>query len=327
MKKIIYSCAGEGRGHVTAVIAISQFLIDKLEIVFVAPPSVSSLLREQFPNNKVYDVPGLAFPLTKGRINIPKTIIYSAGILFGRARTVHQMKEIIIKEKIDTVICDFEPYTAYASTELGVPLFHINHPGIVLERVSFRPEILLAKLGAFLIMGSYGQKTAFYSFFNGQLGPIIRKEILELTPEDGNHFLVYLNPHMKKYFLRIAKNFPQYQFKFFPNPQEDYLEALRTCKAVIAPGGHQTISEAIVLKKPILAYPIPSQYEQILNVKMLNYSGRGFGGNPKKLKKSFIEFLNWLPGFPYPQKGHNTFRLHDDTSTAVKEILDFIENH
>lgn len=331
MKKkqtIIYSLAGEGKGHVTAVVAIASSLIKDYEIIFIAPSTVTPILKEAFPKNQIIEVPGLFFPVNKkGRIKVIPLCIYSAGILINRKRTVYQMKQIILQNTVSAIINDFEPYTAYAANDLGTPLFHLNHPGIVLQRLSFRPLNLLSKLGAILIMGGYGTKTAFYSFYGGQVGPIVRQSVLKLKPIKKEHFLVYLNPHMKKNFLKIASAFPQYEFKFFPNPNEDYLEALRSCKAIIAPAGHQMICEALVLDKPILTFPIPTQYEQHLNAKMIEFAGRGFRGNPKKLKKSFEDFLTWMDGYPYAPVGHTKFTFSDETPKAVNLIKEFISEN
>lgn len=325
-KKIIYSCAGEGRGHVTTVIGIAQYIKNDYDIIFMCPKTVSFLLREAFPDNRVIEIPGLTFIRVNGKINMSKTIQYAAKIMMSRARHVRQITSVMKEENVCAVINDFEPYTAYAANNLRIPLLHINHPGIILQRASFSPEILLGKLGSILIMFP-GKQTLIYSFFDGDIGPVVRKQIKDLKPETGDHFLVYLSPDMKKNFLQIAKKFPQYDFRFFPNPEEDYLEAFRTCRAIIAPGGHQTMCEALILKKPMLCFPIPNQYEQMLNCKMLGYSGRGMIGNTKNPEKSFKEFLKWLENFPYEPKGHAKFRFEDDTEKAVKLVKDFIRTY
>ena len=47
--------------------------------------------------------------------------------------------------------------------------------------------------------------------------------------------------------------------------KENFLEYINSSKAIITFGGHNTISEAVVLKKPCLVFPVPNYIEQIIN--------------------------------------------------------------
>ena len=57
--------------------------------------------------------------------------------------------------------------------------------------------------------------------------------------------------------------------------QENFLEYLNESVGVITLGGHNTLAEAVVLKKPSLVFPVPNYIEQVLNGYELEKNGLG----------------------------------------------------
>lgn len=323
-KVIAYSCAGEGRGHATGMIAVSQLLSKDYKIVFFAPSTVIQLVQEAFSSNPIYEIPSLNFAMEEGKINLTGTIKINSKQALSSYRVVRNIAKQMEDEGVEAVVSDFEPFTALAANYNQIPLLHLNHPGIVLRRFSLRPDAVVARAGAGLMMPP-AQRTLITSFFEGEVGPIIRKEIRHLKPETKNHFLIYVKENTKKIIEKIENKFPQYEFCYFPDPQKDFVECLRTCKAVIAPGGHQMISEALHLNKPILVFPLENQYEQRLNAKMLNLSGRGLRGSINDVAGSIDQFIKWIEHYPTSHKNEIRFCFKDDTPKAVSEIKKFIK--
>jgi UDP-N-acetylglucosamine:LPS N-acetylglucosamine transferase len=63
--------------------------------------------------------------------------------------------------------------------------------------------------------------------------------------------------------------------RFEPFSETAFLDALASCAYVACGGGHTVISEALFFRKPVLSFPIPSQYEQMLNARYLERLGFG----------------------------------------------------
>lgn len=323
-KRVAYSCAGEGRGHVTTLIAISQFLVDSWDVVFFCPGTVKKIVEETFPNNKVIEVPGLFMNMRDEQVHLSRTIMYSTFKLFQSPILFHKVAKILKAEKIEAVISDFEPYTAYAANHLKIPLLSLNHVGILLRDTSKEFSATMARLATRLIM-PIGTKCLLTSFYNGDVGPILRKVIRDMEPTRGDFFLCYVRPSIKEKVMEVAKDFPYFKFRFFPDANLDFFESLRTCKGVITLGGHQMISESLHLEKPLLVFPLENQYEQILNGKMLEKSGRGLVGNILDIRGSLVAFERWIGDFPHPLQGEgNNFCLKDDTPHVVSEVKAFL---
>ena len=116
---------------------------------------------------------------------------------------------------------------------------------------------------------------------------------------------------------------PGIRYKVFPDPKDDFITALSGCRGVITNAGHQLLSEALHLEKPILAIPMEGQFEQKLNAEMLKQSGRGVGGRTDTIRESLEEFFEFVeifsPAVPAVSPGTH-FCLRDDTETAASLI-------
>ena len=87
--------------------------------------------------------------------------------------------------------------------------------------------------------------------------------------------LRYLKPLYRELLLPLLDRLGRDRFKVFPDPKADYAEALATARALVAPAGHQSISEALALGKPVFAIPVEGQFEQELNARKLRETGFG----------------------------------------------------
>jgi uncharacterized protein (TIGR00661 family) len=79
---------------------------------------------------------------------------------------------------------------------------------------------------------------------------------------------------------------------FKPFSEAGFITDLATCRAVIAGGGFTLMGEAVFLGKPMLAIPLDSQFEQLLNARYLEREGFGMwaesAGDPGVLPR-FLE--------------------------------------
>ncbi|HDQ14962.1 MAG TPA: hypothetical protein ENN41_09140 [Sediminispirochaeta sp.] len=163
------------------------------------------------------------------------------------------------------------------------------------------------------------------SFYQGDVGPIIRREIREAQPETGDFFLVYLHESMRPQVVEeLEKRGLKHQV--FPQPGEDFVAALASCRGVITNAGHQLLSETLHLKKPVLSLPFEKQYEQTLNAKMLEKSGRGIVGRLTSLEEYLDKYLSFTEHFDpsyRPSEAGVHFRLEDDSRRAI----DLLQRH
>lgn len=325
--KIAYSFAGEGKGHVARTVAIAKKLSHKLDILFFSPPTVKDFLLEHIPHAKIVDIKCLGFVQKGHKIDYYETMQTNMDHLKNQnwTKEIARLADILKEEKISAVISDFEPYLAHAAALAERPCLNINHPGIVLKYFSLAPDAILAQMVAMFMMPP-AQKNLICSFFDGDIGPIIRDEIQDIIPRKEDFYLLYAKKASRKEMIHALED-NHIPYKVFPNKDDNFVEALSACKAVIAPAGHQLLSEALFLQKPVLAFPQQGQFEQRLNAKMLQLSGRGMEGNAANIASSVAGFVKQIDSFPQKAKSRNRFNFFNDTLRAARSIMDFASQY
>ncbi len=166
--------------------------------------------------------------------------------------------------------------------------------------------------------------------------PILRQEIIEATPTQGNHSIVYQTTKTNKKLIPALHGCPNEQFIYYGDEEErqdknilykkfsaeEFIADLASAKAVITNGGFTLISEAIFLHKPILCNPIEKHYEQFLNSEMV--TKLGYGKTIHTISAEEIQlFLDQIPTYQknlaeYQQTGNE--KLFAQLETLLKKI-------
>lgn len=322
-KRLAFSCAGEGFGHIVRIVALSERLADEYDIVYFVPDTVTDFLWKHLGRVKTIIIPSFRFVLENHSIDYVKTAAGNISYLFQFKKIISKIRTQLTGCGIDAVICDFEPFVSRAAVSLGLPLMNFSHPGILIKTLPLTPAGIISRLvSKFMTPGA--QVNAFCSFYNGETGPVIRNEIRAQKPSAGTYFLVYTKQDSRRKMLELLKIFPSYRFEVFPGNTGDFAESLAGCRGVIAPAGHQLISEALYLGKPILAFPQKGQYEQTVNARMLQKSGRGMYGRAGHAVQDMKKFFSLIDKFPFPADPFERFCFTDDTPHVIDLIHRFV---
>jgi hypothetical protein len=285
---------------------------------------VSPLLRQKYPEGDINEVPYLELKKKNHQIHYPDTLAANSRYLFQAPRIIQDLSEAFKARRVTALISDFEPFSVHAAAAAGIPALNLNHPGIVLKHPSIRPEALAAQTVAQLMMPP-AQENLICSFYDGDLGPILRKELRKITCTKGNYFVVYTKEDSRQRMMKALGPYRSLSFQFFPDETRNFDQALGACRGVIAPGGHQILSEALALGKPVLAFPQKGQYEQLLNARMLVESGWGIQGDMHSPETGLKRFLDVIDSFPLPAREPHRFKLEDATEEAAARLNTFVE--
>ena len=352
MGKIFYSVSGEGRGHATRVRAVVEDLRDKHEIMIYAPAMAYDLLSQAYDNTdvQVRQIPGLCFYYTPRRkLNYLKTGWLGLVHLVKFPQLIHRLQEDIEKEQPDLVITDFEPSLPRAARQCGVPFISLNHQHFLLTYDLRSLPIPLRLQAAFMstfVSAFYRDqaRTIVSSFYFPplrpdcqnvqQIGVLLRPEILQATPETGDHVVAYLRrsasanvydtlakcQHEVRVYGLGAR--PSYgSLRFFDIDVFRFVEDLATSRALISTAGNQLVGESLFLGKPVLAMPEDGNYEQQINAHFLQQSGGGVACDMEQLDGSIMHrFLN---AFQDIGRSINRKRLYGNPA-AVKAISEFM---
>jgi len=327
MAKIAYGVSGEGSGHSSRSREIISHLLNRgHKVKVVSYDRGVTNLKNDFD---VFEIEGLHIDSTNNKVSVLGTFKDNFQRLSKGHRKFQALRwEVFKKLSPDCVITDFEPMTAYLANHYGLPLISIDNqhrmrymaypmpPGLKKDSIITKNIIrtLVPKPDVSLITTFYFGKTTNNRSFC--FPPILRKEVLSLTPEKGQYILVYLTSGFQSFVDKLHR-FPRERFIVygydksveesnitFKSPSRDgFLKDLAGCRAVMATAGFTLMTESLYLRKPFMALPMRGQFEQELNGYLL--AKLGYGKNIRSINYDAV----------------SSFLYHiDDYADALSEI-------
>ena len=333
MANILYGVNGEGAGHSTRSREVIAHLVSAGHNVHVA--SFDRGLQNLGAEFEVTEIYGFRFAYVNNRVRYNRTIAKNLFTAPKAARSIHRLMKLADEWNIQLVITDFEPLTCHVGHRKHLPVITIDNQhcltnALVTYPKEFRRDAAAAKLVC-RMMTPRADASLVISFFTPQIKPgktktfvfppILRQEILEAKPAEGDGVLVYVTspaPELAKTLASVRAQFIAYGFGrdgregniSFKKPSlSGFLSDLVNAKAIIANAGFSLVTEALHLGKPYLAVPVAHQFEQTFNAYWL--ARMGYGAWWDELNKERVEsFLYNLPHYRdklvgYPRQGND----------------------
>ena len=159
------------------------------------------------------------------------------------------------------------------------------------------------------------------------------KKFLDLKPKKMDHVFIYQTSKSDETLLKILnkidckfivygfnvdKVVKNVTFRIFND--KHYYTDFAHAKAVIVNGGLTTITEAIYLKKPVLAIPIRGQFEQVFNAKTIEDLGLGLYIK-RTSEEGINKFLNNLDNYSKNLSKYSGMNNERILKKIDKEIL------
>jgi uncharacterized protein (TIGR00661 family) len=327
---ILYGVNGEGSGHSTRAKEVISHLQGRGHAVHVA--SFDRGLRnlsEDFPVTEIY---GFRFAYVNNQVRYRRTVAKNLATLPKASASVRQLVQLAEDRKIQLVITDFEPLCCHVAYKMGLPLISIDNQHCltntdVTPPKHFKSDATVARLvtrmmvpraNSYLVTSFFSAKVRKKNTF--LFAPILRQEILQAAPGEGERVLVYVTspaPELAQLLSSIRCPFTAYGFGregelgnvLYKKPSTDgFLRDLVGAKAIVANAGFSLVTEALHLGKPYLAVPVKHQFEQIFNAYWLDKMGYGAYW-PEINKERAESFLYNLPHYrqklaSYPREGN-----------------------
>lgn len=312
--RIIYGLSGQGFGHSARSKETIKHLISAGHDVKIFTYGQSLLLLEKDFKNRLFEIPGFILSYKNNRLIYSKTIWANAKKISHQAKYYSQISQEFSRFNPEVVITDFEPLTAMLAKTKNKPLISIdNQHQLTNTKIRVAKKHFKDFLADKLVVKSMVWGAKYYlvtSFFKTPItkkntflfAPIIRSEIINLQPTDGDYILVYegadfnqIMPILKQLDYKFLIFGPEKKpasgnltFKKFST--DEWLKDLAGAKAVIGTAGLSLICECIYLQKPYFALPIAKQVEQLINADYLKEMG--LGDFSEKLKpEELIKFM------------------------------------
>lgn len=300
--KFFFIVQGEGMGHSTQSLALRSILMQNGHTVS------QTYLGSHFsrPKNQLYgSLPheyfySPVFLKTKDRkgIDIYLTFLFNLLLAPLYIFTIVKLAWAIRKSGADAVVVFYDMIGQLASflSFSGKPVYTVSHhyflehPSFSFphdrksERFMLKAHSRIASLGAKKKLAlSFTRETDIVQKKLYVIPPLLRKEILEVTPVKGDHIHIYcLLPGFLDTISEMAGQIPGREFRvfmrevefreglpgnvrIFPVSGDEFLESIRTCGTVICTAGFETLAEAVYLDKHLMVVPSGSHYEQYCN--------------------------------------------------------------
>lgn len=327
--RIVYGVTGEGMGHATRSRVIIEHLLNRGHHVRVvvsgrAHAFLTDRLK-QHPGVSIHEISGLTLTYVDNRVDRTQSLLRNLKHAPKGVRANLKVYRRVAEGNFapHAVFSDFESWAALYATNHFLPVISIDnmqvinrceHDSSLLGGASF--DRRLAKLAVMAkIPGAFHYLITSFFFPTVSkkrttlVPPILRPEILSAKREPGNHILVYQTSDTNHELVERLKQLP-YEFRFYGMrrhenlgnvllknfSEQDFVDDLRTARAVISGGGFTLMSEAVSLGVPMLSIPVERQFEQVLNARYLEKLG--YGKLTETLDSATISaFLENLPSY------------------------------
>jgi uncharacterized protein (TIGR00661 family) len=313
--KILFLVQGEGRGHLTQAISMSQILkragheIAGVMVGNAVGRTIPVFFKEQI-NAPVYyfNAPNIVY--NGGEMNVKRTLLSLVTNLSKYIKSLRYLNRVIKEIQPDLIISFYETYSGLYNAVYGtkIPMICIAHQYLILHPDFTSPENrgisrLLINLNSRAASWKSSQKLAL-SFREIRslpdqklivVPPLLRQEVLDLHPVTENFFLVYMTHHsLSKHIIAWHSLHPDVRLHCFwdkaevPDEQQTdenltfhkinsqkYLSMLASCRALVTTAGFESVCEAMYLGKPVMMVPVPNHFEQECNALDGVISGAG----------------------------------------------------
>ncbi len=353
--RILYGVVGEGMGHATRSRVILDELVRDNDVHIVVSGRAREYLARQFAN--VHRIWGLSINYGGNSVRNFRTIVQNLrGAITGWPANIRAYFDVLSEFRPEVVVSDFESFSYLAGKALRIPVISLDNIQII-NRCAHSPALLGGWKPTFELTRSIVEaklpRCSHYlitTFFRPPLRrtrttlipPVLRPEVLAAKSERGEHLLVYQTANTNRALPEVLKRLGQptriYGLRrdltrdlvdenlvYRPFSEAQFIEDLRTARAVVAGGGFTLMSEAVYLHKPLLSVPVVGQFEQVLNalyLQKLNY-----GRYASKLTAAALEeFLTSVTSCEnalasYSQDGNqDAFRTLEVLLSEAKEI-------
>ncbi|MBX9783350.1 MAG: hypothetical protein K2X48_08670 [Chitinophagaceae bacterium] len=330
----VFAVQGEGRGHLTQAIATYELLTAKgheIKAVLIGSSKrreIPAFVKERIKAPIItYSSPNFVTDKNNKSIRLGKTILYNLVKWKLYRKSVQIIKNTLEDFKPDVVLNFYEPLIGLASFNKPI---HQNIISIAHQFIYLHPEFQFpeggnrsdkAAIKQYTKLTSKGSsKLIALSFYPLQQNiykniiispPLLRKEVQEQEPHNGNHLLVYvLNSGYMQDIINWNKKYPFVELHCFTDSatvkgkwqyndslcfhsldDKKFLRYMSASRGLVTTAGFESVCEAMYLNKPVLMVPVQGHFEQWCNSRDGAKAGAGIYSDAFTIDA----LLNYLP--------------------------------
>ncbi|MDR2385219.1 MAG: hypothetical protein LBD80_06110 [Tannerella sp.] len=357
--KFLFIVQGEGRGHLTQAISLAEMLRrhghEIVETLVGKSDSrdVPNFFKERIGTPvRVYDAPSFVFKKDGKHIDMLRTFLFNVNIVKIRkyGKSIEMIYKYVKSGAPDVVVNFYEllPGLTFLRYKIDIPLICTGHQ-FMLKHPDYRfgkedsQNMMILRLHALLTSIS-ATKILALSFYPMKeclreklvvMPPLLRAEVLELQPFDGDYVLGYMlntgyfnevrkwheeNPEVKLHFfwdkkdvedeLVVDENLTLHRIN-----DKKFLTYMSGCKGYITTAGFESVCEALFMNKALML--IPSHLEQEINAADALSINGGVAGDSFDLS-ILLNYIHERPSFDIESFRHWVLSAEE---LFIKELL------
>ena len=356
--RYLFIVQGEGRGHMTQAISLSQLL--KKSGHQIGAVLVGKNENRQIPSFfyekinapvQTFESPDFIMDKRNRGVHLLRSIITNLGKLKTFSASIRRIDEIVKEVKPDVIVNFYDLLTGlyYLRKKPSIPLITIGHqylllhPDFVFPKGRWTDKILLQFNTWF--SGRFALKQLALSFEKIRdvkniqvVPPLLRDEVKKIKPESGDFLLGYMlnsgyaeelaawhaeNGDIKLEFFWDNSKADETtevneQFRIHKINDQKFLKFMASCKAFASTAGFESICEAMYLNKPVMMVPTAGHYEQRCNALDASRAGAGISAN----KFNLTVLLEYIKNYRFD---HQRFKDWVDSADTIflEELTNF----
>jgi uncharacterized protein (TIGR00661 family) len=324
--RIHYGVLSQGQGHLNR----SAELIRAMRArghhvdVLVAGDSPPAYAKRALGDFDFLSLPNLA--LENGRLRYRRTARRFVGSLPRRALAVSRLASNFARRRVDLVISDWEPITAWAACLARAPSAGIAGQYRMTRTDAVGPSAPVDRALTLGLIESWTPGLSHYFAVSFSplsatrprtkvVSPVVDERVRALTPRRAGFFLAYLYTYPKDRVLAALRGLGRFRVygleaderhgdvTLCPTDRGSFINDLAACEGVIFNGSFQGVCEAASLGKPVLSIPFSGQYEEAFNAFQVERAGLGAAA-PRLGREAIAGFVRSArPLPPYQRDG------------------------
>lgn len=309
---LFFGVCSEGMGHATRAVPLVDALSRRYEVHLFCGGRVRSYLAARYP--RVHDIWHVRLCYRDNALLVRRTLGRHLVQLPWALASLRAVVRLGRRLGPVAILTDYECITSWAGGVLGCPVVALGNQPLLVHGALPPPPPHLAGAARVAAQAAawntpIADRTLICSFYQPPLRPEVDRARVRYVPvlvrplvdawrprarTDGPIVVYQTSPTNRALARtlhacaeRAGLSFvvyglppgaaPSARITHRPFSEEGFIADLARAPFAIVNGGHSTITEALVLGKPVLAEPIHDQYEQAVNARALGEMGVGRG--------------------------------------------------
>ncbi|MBM3315667.1 hypothetical protein FJY71_07530, partial [candidate division WOR-3 bacterium] len=195
---IAVALSGEGSGHATRMTALCRLLSTRHQVTVWCPRHTCALMAPRLPGCRFRELPWVKTVYCGNRVRLLETVRVNIGLFASSGRLVRTLAADLTQLGVDALVCDYEPFMSRAALRARLPSVHFNHQAVVDRHPAVRWDWLIAWLTNRVMMPRSDGRI-LSSFYNGDVGALLRPEIAGRHEEPADFVVVYARAGFGEY--------------------------------------------------------------------------------------------------------------------------------